>query len=172
MMRPYSKDIRERALARADAGEMVRSIAEALQSPSYAPDHRIFLPPYSPDRNPIEHVFAKLKHLVRAAEPRDVEATWRKVGELLDLLPGGVHQLLQKPRLCFRVNTSCSSRLEVKGHREQAQSSASTSCRLRKARRGKRRPHARPATALRSATARAPHCSRRWQLGQRIWSRS
>jgi transposase len=47
--------------------------------------HLIFLPPYSPDLNPIEQVFAKLKHLLRAAEPRDVEATWRKVGELLDL---------------------------------------------------------------------------------------
>jgi transposase len=45
----------------------------------------IFLPPYSPDLNPIEQVFAKLKHLIRAAEPRDVEATWRKVGKLLDL---------------------------------------------------------------------------------------
>ena len=44
-----------------------------------------FLPPYSPDLNPIEQVFAKLKHLIRAAEPRNVEATWRKVGELLDL---------------------------------------------------------------------------------------
>lgn len=47
--------------------------------------HLLFLPPYSPDLNPIEQVFAKLKHLMRAAEPRDVEATWRKVGELLDL---------------------------------------------------------------------------------------
>ncbi len=35
MTRPYSEDIRERALARADAGETVRSIAEALEiSPS------------------------------------------------------------------------------------------------------------------------------------------
>jgi transposase len=47
--------------------------------------HLLFLPPYSPDLNPIEQVFAKLKHLMRAAEPRDIEATWRKVGELLDL---------------------------------------------------------------------------------------
>jgi len=47
--------------------------------------HIIFLPPYSPDLNPIEQVFAKLKHLMRKAQPRDVEATWRKVGELLDL---------------------------------------------------------------------------------------
>jgi transposase len=47
--------------------------------------HLLFLPPYSPDLNPIEQVFAKLKHLIRAAEPRDVEAAWRKVGGLLDL---------------------------------------------------------------------------------------
>jgi transposase len=47
--------------------------------------HLLFLPPYSPDLNPIEQVFAKLKHLMRVAELRDVETTWRKVGELLDL---------------------------------------------------------------------------------------
>ena len=36
MTNPYSEDLRERALARADAGETVRSIAEAIQiSPSY-----------------------------------------------------------------------------------------------------------------------------------------
>jgi|ERR1700733_1739098 transposase len=45
--------------------------------------HMLFLPPYSPDLNPIEQVFAKLKHLIRRDQPRDVEATWRKVGELL-----------------------------------------------------------------------------------------
>jgi transposase len=47
--------------------------------------HLIFLPPYSPDLNPIEQVFAKLKHLVRKTQPRDFQATWRKVGQLLDL---------------------------------------------------------------------------------------
>jgi transposase len=47
--------------------------------------HLIFLPPYSPDLNPIEQVFAKLKHLMRKAQPRDIEATWRKAGQLLDL---------------------------------------------------------------------------------------
>jgi len=47
--------------------------------------HLIFLPPYSPDLNPIEQVFAKLKHLLRHAQPREIEASWRKVGELLDL---------------------------------------------------------------------------------------
>ena len=44
-----------------------------------------FLPHYSPDLNPIEQLFAKLKHLVRKAEPRTVEDTWRRVGKLLDL---------------------------------------------------------------------------------------
>ena len=48
--------------------------------------HLIFLPPYSPDLNPIEQVFAKLKHLMRDAHPRDVEATWRKVGEILTVV--------------------------------------------------------------------------------------
>ena len=46
--------------------------------------HLIFLPPYSPDLNPIEQVFAKLKHLMRKAQPREVEATWRRAGQLLD----------------------------------------------------------------------------------------
>ncbi len=36
--------------------------------------------------NPIEQLFAKLKHLMRAAEQRTVEATWRKAGALLDLV--------------------------------------------------------------------------------------
>jgi len=42
-----------------------------------------FLPPYSPDLNPIEQVFAKLKHLMRAAAARTVEATWKAAGNLL-----------------------------------------------------------------------------------------
>jgi len=43
-----------------------------------------FLPPYSPDLNPIEQFFAKLKTLLRKADERTVEATWRRVGELLN----------------------------------------------------------------------------------------
>lgn len=44
----------------------------------------LFLPPYSPDLNPIEQVFAKLKTLLRKAAERTVEATWRRIGALLD----------------------------------------------------------------------------------------
>jgi len=43
----------------------------------------LFLPPYSPDLNPIEQVFAKLKALLRKAAERTVEATWRRIGSLL-----------------------------------------------------------------------------------------
>lgn len=43
-----------------------------------------FLPPYSPDLNPIEQVFSKLKRLLRRAEERTQEATWRRIGKLLD----------------------------------------------------------------------------------------
>jgi transposase len=44
----------------------------------------LFLPPYSPDLNPIEQVFAKLKHLLRQAAERTIEATWQRAGSLLD----------------------------------------------------------------------------------------
>ena len=43
-----------------------------------------FLPPYSPDLNPIEQVFAKLKTLLRKAAERTVEATWKRIGSLID----------------------------------------------------------------------------------------
>ena len=41
------------------------------------------LPPYSPDMNPIEMAFAKLKALLRQNPQRTVESLWRKVGELI-----------------------------------------------------------------------------------------
>lgn len=44
----------------------------------------LYLPPYSPDLNPIEMAFAKLKALLRAAEPRSKDALWRTIGALLD----------------------------------------------------------------------------------------
>jgi transposase len=42
-----------------------------------------FLPPYSPDLNPIEQVFAKLKALLRKAAERTIEATCKRIGHLL-----------------------------------------------------------------------------------------
>jgi transposase len=42
-----------------------------------------YLPPYSPDLNPIEQLFAKLKALLRKAAERSVEALWKRIGNLL-----------------------------------------------------------------------------------------
>ena len=47
----------------------------------------LFLPPYSPDLNPIEQMFAKLKALLRQAAERNVDDTWRRIGKLLDHFP-------------------------------------------------------------------------------------
>jgi transposase len=43
-----------------------------------------YLPPYSPDFNPIELAFAKFKWLLRTASERTVDALWQRCGELLD----------------------------------------------------------------------------------------
>ena len=45
----------------------------------------LFLPPYSPDLNPIEMAFAKLKALLRARAIRTIDALWRAIGEICDL---------------------------------------------------------------------------------------
>jgi len=44
-----------------------------------------FLPPYSPDLNPIEKLFSKLKALLKKAACRTVSALWDKIGHLLSL---------------------------------------------------------------------------------------
>ncbi len=46
--------------------------------------HLLFLPKYSPDLNPIEQVFAKLKHLLRTAAARNFEGVCAAIGQLLD----------------------------------------------------------------------------------------
>jgi transposase len=43
----------------------------------------VYLPPYSPDLNPIEKFFAKLKTLLRKAATRSVDALWNEIGTLL-----------------------------------------------------------------------------------------
>jgi len=44
----------------------------------------LHLPPYSPDFNPIEQLFAKLKALLRKAAERSVDGLWNRIAELLD----------------------------------------------------------------------------------------
>jgi transposase len=44
----------------------------------------IFLPPYSPDLNPIEQAFAKLKHWLRQAQARSIEDIDQSLAGILD----------------------------------------------------------------------------------------
>jgi len=49
----------------------------------------LYLPPYSPDLNPIEQVFSKLKTLLRSIAARTVDALWNAIGKLLDSFSPG-----------------------------------------------------------------------------------
>src|SRR5436309_683951 len=64
----------------APRGHKAKAVRRAIRS---AGAWLFFLPPYSPDLNPIEQVFAKLKTLLRKAAERTVEATWKRIGALL-----------------------------------------------------------------------------------------
>jgi transposase len=58
-----------------------KAVRQAIRN---AGAHLIFLPKYSPDLNPIEQVFAKLKTLLRKKAARTVEAIRDAIGDLLD----------------------------------------------------------------------------------------
>lgn len=45
-----------------------------------------FLPAYSPDLNPIEQAFAKIKHWMRIAQKRSIPDTWRHIGHLVSTI--------------------------------------------------------------------------------------
>lgn len=62
----------------------VAGIAEAIERTGA---ELLYLPPYSPDLNPIEQVFAKLKGLLRKAAKRTLDDLWREIGKLLDRFP-------------------------------------------------------------------------------------
>lgn len=58
----------------------------------------LYLPPYSPDLNPIEKAFAKLKTLLRKAAERTTEALWNRLGALVDEF---------SPKECLNYFESC-----------------------------------------------------------------
>ena len=62
----------------AHKGRLVREAIEAVGA------SLLYLPPYSPDFNPIENAFAKLKALLRKAAERTVKGLWTAIGRLLD----------------------------------------------------------------------------------------
>jgi len=59
-------------------GPKVRALIEAVGA------KLLYLPPYSPDFNPIEKLFSKLKALLRKAAERTVDGLWRVIGECLN----------------------------------------------------------------------------------------
>ena len=59
-------------------GPRIRQMIEA------AGGSLLYLPPYSPDFNPIENAFAKLKALLRKAAERTIDGLWTVIGYLLD----------------------------------------------------------------------------------------
>ena len=63
------------------AAHKVKGVREAIRA---AGAHLLYLPPYSPDLNPIEQAFAKFKALLRTAAARTVTALWHTIGQLLD----------------------------------------------------------------------------------------
>ena len=60
-------------------------LAQLLAAAIRGADARLlFLPPYSPDLNPIEQAFAKLKHFLRKDQPRSRDDLWKNVGSILE----------------------------------------------------------------------------------------
>lgn len=59
----------------------VAGVREAIEA---AGARALYLPPYSPDLNPIEQVFAKLKSILRKIAARTVDTLWDAIGSALD----------------------------------------------------------------------------------------
>lgn len=60
----------------------VKGVQEAIEATGAS---LRYLPPYSPDFNPIETIFAKLKSLLRKAACRTVDTLWQEIGRILPL---------------------------------------------------------------------------------------
>ena len=73
----------------------VRGVRETILSTGAT---LLYLPPYSPDLNPIEKLFSKLKALLRKAAKRTIASLWKEIGNLLATLT---------PEECSRYFASC-----------------------------------------------------------------
>ena len=62
-------------------------VAGAREAIEKAGAELLFLPPCSPDFNPIEMMFSKLKALMRKAAKRTIDTLWPAIGEALNNLP-------------------------------------------------------------------------------------
>jgi len=77
--------------------------AEVEQAILGAGARLLFLPPYSPDLNPIENFFAKLKAMLRKAATRSTESLWDEIAHLLQSVPA--QECMNYFTACGYVNT-------------------------------------------------------------------
>lgn len=63
------------------ASHKVAGVREAIEAVGA---QLLYLPPYSPDLNPIEMAFAKFKTALRKAAERTVDDLWRRIGSIID----------------------------------------------------------------------------------------
>ncbi len=90
------------------ASHKVAGVREAIEARGAS---LIYLPPYSPDLNPIEQAFAKLKALLRKAAPRTVETLWAVIGKALAAFsPPNAQTTSQMPA----IDGQLESALEIK----------------------------------------------------------
>ena len=61
-------------------GPAVRALIEAAGA------ELLYLPPYSPDFNPIENLFAKIKALLRKEAARTIDTLWAAIGRIIDIV--------------------------------------------------------------------------------------
>jgi hypothetical protein len=87
---------------RQPAGPQADAVEKAVKA---ARASRLYLPKYSPDLNPIEQAFGKLKGPLRKAAERTVPGLWRRIGKLLATFSAKeCKKLLQTRGLCFYMS--------------------------------------------------------------------
>ena len=90
-----------------------RSVQQAIIAVGARTD---YLPPYSPDLNPIEKLFSKLKTLLRKAAKRSAEELPKEIGEVLNTVtPSECANYLASSGVCLSLNSTCSNRLNASG---------------------------------------------------------
>jgi transposase len=65
-----------------------------------------YLPPYSPDLNPIEQAFAKIKHWMRMAQKRTIDDVWRHIGSLVTTIGARECRNYFQCGICFHQNVN------------------------------------------------------------------
>src|SRR5213595_3049012 len=101
------------------AAHKMAGIEEAIAA---AGANLLYLPPYSPDLNPIEQFFAKLKALLRKAAARTKEALWQTAGQLLDLAAPIECRVSRQCRIRSHLTPKCSSGLPDSLHARKGDS--------------------------------------------------